>query len=231
MSIKREEFGKLKPVTEDELWKRPRKSEEEKKEAKKEYMKQYDLAHSEERKEYYLNNLEERKECSRNYYQENKEERKEYNKEHAEVIKVKMKQYKSEHAETIKEYMEDWHRENKERIKEYSRNYYQENVEAIKLTLAEYLKTEKGKAIKRKIDARAHAKRKRGLGFYPINEQFPDSHAHHFNKEGIIYIPAVLHRSVKHNVFSGEGMQEINRFAFEWLENVELGMPIESWMR
>ena len=119
-----------------------------------------------------------------------------------------------------------YNKEHKDEVIEYNKQYRENHAEEIK----EYRQTETFKKIRRKVDAKVHAKRK-GLGFIPLNEPFPGSHAHHFNKEGIIYIPAELHRSVKHNIFSGGGMQEINRFAFEWLESIELAMPMESWMR
>lgn len=65
---------------------------------------------------------------------------------------------------------------------------------------------------------RAHTKRKRGLGFEPINEWFEGAHAHHITKNIIIYIPEALHRSVSHNIWTGEGMEEINKLAFDFLK-------------
>lgn len=149
-----------------------------------------------------------------------KEERKEY-----------MKQYSAQHylnnKEKIKECWQKWYRENKGKIKERNKQYYEENKEKLKLSRAEYGQTEAGKAVEKK----AHHKRRRGLGFIPLNEPFESCVAHHFNKEGIIYIPVGLHQSVWHNVFTGKSMQEINRLAFGWLEGTELVMPMESWMR
>ena len=62
------------------------------------------------------------------------------------------------------------------------------------------------------------AKRKRELGYKPLNEPFEGADGHHVNKEVIIYIPTALHRSIRHNVFTGKNMEEINKLAFEWLD-------------
>lgn len=243
MSISREELKKLRPVTKED-------DERSAKEVKKEYMqkwnaenkekvkeriKQYNLEHVEAikayTKQYRLDNKEAMKEYDKQhfseYYKDNKEkileQNKQYRLEHVEEISEYRKQYKLEHGEEIKGYLQNWNEENKEKMKEYRR----ENKEEFTLKHAEYLKTEAGKAAMKK----AMNKRKRGLGFIPLNKPFPGSHAHHFNKEGVIYIPAELHRGVYHNVFTGKGMNEINRLAFDWLESIELAMPMESWMR
>ena len=105
-----------------------------------------------------------------------------------------------------------------EERREYQEKYYQENGEKKIEYLKKYLKTSKGKIVKSKIDAKSHAKRKRALGFEPLNEWFPESEAHHIDKNTVIYIPKELHRSISHNVFTGKGMEEINKLAFEFLE-------------
>ena len=56
------------------------------------------------------------------------------------------------------------------------------------------------------------AKRK-SLNFIELNEWFKGSHAHHLNKEFILYIPVDLHRSISHNLWTGEGMEKINNLA------------------
>lgn len=68
------------------------------------------------------------------------------------------------------------------------------------------------------ICRRRNYKRYRNLGFEPLNEWFPDSEAHHINKDVIIYISKELHKSVYHKLSSGVGMEKINKLAFEWLD-------------
>lgn len=74
-----------------------------------------------------------------------------------------------------------------------------------------HAKTEKGKATTRKKDFK-----RRTLGFIELNDHFPNSDAHHIDKEFIIYIPTEMHRSVSHNVHTGKGMEEINNIAIDF---------------
>ncbi|MCK4260671.1 MAG: hypothetical protein KAX49_16965 [Halanaerobiales bacterium] len=66
-------------------------------------------------------------------------------------------------------------------------------------------------------DIQRRSCKKRGLGFIPLNDWFEDSHAHHIDKERIIYIPAKLHNSVFHNLDTGKGMNYINDLAIDFL--------------
>ena len=94
---------------------------------------------------------------------------------------------------------------------------------------AHHLQTEKGKAMQARgsacynqtekgkiIAARVNARRKRDLGYKPINNWFPGSEGHHINKEDVLFIPVELHRSIAHRQDDLESMKEINDVAFEW---------------
>lgn len=59
--------------------------------------------------------------------------------------------------------------------------------------------------------------RRSTLGFKPLNSPFAGCEAHHINKQDIIYIPKVLHRSVAHNVWTGHNMEKINALAGQYL--------------
>ena len=65
------------------------------------------------------------------------------------------------------------------------------------------------------------------MGFIELNDYFEGAHAHHIDKEFVLYIPRELHRSVYHNMWSGEGMEEINVLAFEFVYGVNLHNNIE----
>ena len=65
--------------------------------------------------------------------------------------------------------------------------------------------------------------KRRQLGFIPLNECFPNAHAHHIDTEHIIYIPEELHRSIPHNLNTGKGMEEINAKAYDFL-----GLQLEA---
>lgn len=82
-----------------------------------------------------------------------------------------------------------------------------------------YNATDKG----RLNSAKHSSKRKRNLGFKPLNKYFSNSHAHHIDREYVIYIPKELHMSVSHNIFTGKNMDIINDKVYEWFISKYLG--------
>lgn len=68
---------------------------------------------------------------------------------------------------------------------------------------------------------RTKAKR-RALGFVPLNEPFDGCEGHHVDKECVIYLPKVLHCSVRHRQTDGRGMAKINAVAFNFLFKQEV---------
>jgi hypothetical protein len=68
---------------------------------------------------------------------------------------------------------------------------------------------------KKAMWARQGAKR-RGLGHHSYNKPFEGSEFHHFNNKDGLYIPKKLHQSVRHNHYTGQGMEEINTLAVQW---------------
>ena len=72
--------------------------------------------------------------------------------------------------------------------------------------------TDKGKA----YVIRRHAER-RNLGSIELNKPFPNSEGHHIDETYIIHIPKELHRSIPHNLKTGEGMSDINEIAFQYI--------------
>jgi hypothetical protein len=67
---------------------------------------------------------------------------------------------------------------------------------------------------------RLHSSVKRSvLGFHPWNQPFPACEGHHLNPEGdVVYVPKLLHKSVNHNIWTGQNMEQINALALAWLE-------------
>lgn len=121
------------------------------------------------------------------------------------------------------EYMARWNKENLEKCKQYVAKWHNENpgymVKWKKENPGYDKKWQKEHPIAfRKICAKANAKRKRELGFEAINDPFENSEGHHMDKDIVVYIPKELHRSVKHNVFTSEGMKKINGKVLVWLE-------------
>jgi len=100
----------------------------------KEKKKEYD-------KKYREKNKEQKKENDKKYREKNKEQIKQQHKEWREENKEHIKEYRKEHKQQQKE----WREENKEHIKEYRKEHKQQQKEWSK----EYIKTDKGKKVRR----------------------------------------------------------------------------------
>lgn len=72
-----------------------------------------------------------------------------------------------------------------------------------------------------KIWRRKQNNKRKGLGFIQINEYFDNSESHHLNKNFVLFIPKELHQSIRHNVWNGYNMEEINDLAIKWYFNYE----------
>lgn len=112
-------------------------------------------------------------------------------------------------------------RNNAEEYQKYKQSWRQteKGKEYIRKKVKEYRETEKGRKVARKIGIKMQAKR-RGLGFIPINTPFDGSEGHHLDSHFVVYIPKELHQSIRHNVWNGEGMNEINMLSFEWMREI-----------
>jgi hypothetical protein len=50
-----------------------------------------------------------------------------------------------------------------------------------------------------------------------LNSRFPGSHQHHLTMDTVAYIPAGLHMSTRHNIWTGEGMEAMNARVMEFM--------------
>ena len=75
-----------------------------------------------------------------------------------------------------------------------------------------YRKSEKGKAARKKDEAK-----RRALGYMELNNHFPNSDGHHIDKIFVIHIPTEMHQSIRHNVFTGRNMEKINLLALDFI--------------
>jgi len=101
---------------------------------------------------------EERKEARRvymkKYRQENKEKISQQKKEYREGNKEKLKEYKKKYRQENKEKIKEWEEKNKEKRKEYKKKYRQENKEKLKEYQKKY-KTETDKLYRVKYKIRS----------------------------------------------------------------------------
>lgn len=112
-----------------------------------------------------------------------------------------------------------YYKEHQTHERKRRRKYYKEHREKeIQSTIEwQHKNPEKTKIVRK----RHQFKRKRELGYVPLNSPFKNSEGHHLNRDLVIHIPTKLHRSIRHNVFTGKGMKEINALAFQWIATQE----------
>jgi len=82
----------------------------------------------------------------------------------------------------------------------------------------------------KKMAVARHGAKRRVLGFLPLNSPFTGCEGHHVDKEQVINMPKILHRSVYHNQATGRGMAAINAIAYNFLfkQEVEAAMAIRG---
>ena len=136
---------------------------------------------------------------------------------HPEENRERSRKWRLEHPEYIKEYLKNYYDDNRELILEQKKEHYENNRDKILEQKKEHSQTENGKKIHLKHSIINQSKR-RGLGHNRLNDSFVGGEDHHVNFNYVICIPAEIHRSIRHNVFTGEGMEAINKEAFEFLE-------------
>ena len=132
---------------------------------------------------------------------------------HKEYIKIHVKEYHDANKEKIAARRKVYRDTHKVEIQAKKRADYLANKNKIiaRVEIWEDMNKEKVKAIK----ARSSDKRRK-LGSLALNEPFIGANEHHYDKLHTIWIPQKLHESVRHNVWNGRNMSEINNRAFAW---------------
>ena len=137
------------------------------------------------------------------YYEKNKEHIREQQKEYRQTDDVE---------DYLKEYMKEYRQSDKYKV---ANKIYQKpwrESEHGKIIIKEFWQSEKGK-----LSAKKHTYKQRERGFIPLNSHFKDGEWHHIDEEHVICIPEELHRSIWHNLKTGQGMEEINAISFGYI--------------
>lgn len=130
-------------------------------------------------------------------------------------MKKYMKEYYQKNIEKYKETDKIRYMKNREKHKIRMKKYYQNNKEKIDQQHKEWAKNNPKKTLEM---MRKHStKRRRNLGYNPLNTKFPDSVGHHINRSDVIYIPEELHKSIPHSVLNDQNMEKMNQLAFEFI--------------
>lgn len=185
------------------------------KEQKREYNKNWRKEHPNYSKDYRNSHKEQINETRRNWRKRNPENWKKYS-----YTKEERQQYYRDHREQIIKSTGDWAKNHREQVNAIMRNYYRTHESDRERRKKHFEDWKQKNPDKFKECMRKHTyKRRRELGYVPLNEPFAGSEAHHIDLELVVNIPKKLHHSIYHNVHTGFGMTEINDKVFEWLEN------------
>ena len=154
----------------------------------------------------------------------NPEYNKQYRLKHNEHKRQYNKQYYLKHLVEIRNYKKQYYLEHLAEIrnytKQYNKQYYLEHLEKMRNYNKQYNKQWRENNREKYLESRKKVqnKRKRNLGFEPLNKPQEGFVAHHLNFKKVIYIPKELHQSISHNVFTGKNMHIINALAMDYWE-------------
>lgn len=142
-----------------------------------------------------------------------------WHKNHPDQAKMASEQWQKNNPEKRAVITKRWHKNHPD----YSEQYRGEHKEEIKARDKQYRKNNPDKVREhqreRRIYLSPYAECKK------LNPAFHGCDAHHIEQDVIMHIPPTLHRSVAHSIRSGDGMEEINRIAFNWLNGVRQESP------
>ena len=121
------------------------------------------------------------------------------------------KQYRIDNRNKISEYNRKWREEHPEYGRQhrdkYSYNYSNEY----------YRQWREDNPERQAVITAKQKHKRRSLGFYPLNKYIEGSHAHHISENFVIYIPVEIHNSIRHNIWTGKNMEQINKLAVSFL--------------
>jgi hypothetical protein len=125
------------------------------------------------------------------------------------------KQYRTLHPEKVRQIIKQWSALHPDKIKEYDNKWYYANRDKKLASLKQWKKQHPDET--REQNRKHIHKRKRNLGFIPLNEWQEGYEAHHIDLKHIIYMPKEIHKSIYHNLIKGTNMHIINALAIEYL--------------
>ena len=148
--------------------------------------------------------------------QHNQKSRKAWNEAYPEKVKAARRKYCEANREKVNEHLKVWRKNHREKTKATNRAWYKAYPEQVKAQTKRWIESHPNQM--GEIRRRSNSKRKRNLGYVPLNTYFDGSHAHHIDKDYIIYIPSELHKSISHSVLTGKNMKEINKLVLDYLK-------------
>jgi len=152
------------------------------------------------------------KEYHKKYRQEHKEETKTYRKKYNKIHKEEMKVYGRKYMQVHKKELKQWRKDHKKEKKEYDKIYRKTHSIQIKILIKMYYQTVKGKEVSKKHTY----KRRRQLGFEPLNKYFEGAITHHITNKIVVYIPEEIHSK-----FSGYGRKKHRHLILQYYGSIK----------
>ena len=138
--------------------------------------------------------------CSRKWKEMNPEHCKEYRKNNKDKRNEQSRQWHIDHREQEIQRIKQWRETHSQQCLEYQRRYRKTHPEIV-----------------REIEKRHEDKRRRNLGFKPLNGYSEGSESHHINNTDVIYIPKEIHQNIRHCLKTGKNMVKINNLAMNYI--------------
>jgi len=132
------------------------------------------------------------REYNRRYRDANRDRVREWNRKYYASHRDKAKEYNRRHREARREYMKEWHAANRDRYAEYNKKYS---------------KTEKGRAVIRRVVIKECNRRRRDLGTNPISFMHAGCHWHHVNVNDVVACPSHIHDHFYHSLKDGSALR------------------------
>lgn len=162
-------------------------------------------------KQYRIDNKERISDKNRRSYLRNKEKVNARSRKYYKINKELLKPTKKEQDRL--RYLKDG-----EKLRQQRRNRYCNDPKIEIQKTRDWEKLNQNKV--RGYDQRRHAMR-RGWGYEPLNNWFPNSNFHHLHTDNDhsagLYIPKELHKSISHRFNDQESMNMINQAAIRWV--------------
>ena len=143
------------------------------------------------------------------------EEQNEKKRQHTKIMNRK---YYESHYEEALEQSKVWKKAHPEKVETSRRKWKYANPEKQNACVRNWEKAHPKRV--REMQRRIENRRRRDLGFIPLNTYFAGSEAHHLDENYVVYIPQELHRSIRHCLATGKNMEVINLLVLHHFEKI-----------
>lgn len=146
-----------------------------------------------------------------------------YREKNKEAIAARHKAWLDANPEKVAAQQKKYRDENPEKVKAWAKVYRDENPAKVKARNSTWRDENPDKAREHRHERRKYLSSYAGCK--KLNQWFPGCEFHHLAPDTGVHVPATLHRSASHSLKTGEGMEEMNALAMEWLHGARRESP------